>query len=89
MNCFTNKKEDVLVLFFISTAITTIQGLPYSNAICLPSMNTALVCLIFMEGGNSLMSKDTAKDAAKDTANVTANDSVAADTVKKEEQPKE
>jgi hypothetical protein len=35
------------------------------------------------------IAKDTAKDAAKDTANVTANDSVAADTVKKEEQPKE
>ena len=35
------------------------------------------------------LAKDTAKDAAKDTANVTANDSVAADTVKKEEQPKE
>ena len=35
------------------------------------------------------IAKDTAKDAAKDTANVAAKDSVVADTVKKEEQPKE
>ena len=33
--------------------------------------------------------KTIAKDSAKDTANVTAKDSVVADTVKKEEQPKE
>jgi hypothetical protein len=35
------------------------------------------------------IAKDTAKDAAKDTANVATKDSVVADTVKKEEQPKE